>query len=180
MNEELKLSKKAKNILVISIVSIFVLIITVLISVEFINRNTVIGELKNDAIEQGLVDFEISVNGKNSNGDYIVTIICNELVESEYKEIYDIVYNVYSSDADVTLVINGDRYQKGLYKLYKNGETVYNVKSYSSSSSSSHTCEECSNAAIYSYESPFSGEKEWYCYAHYNELQDLLGQFGME
>lgn len=40
-------------------------------------------------------------------------------------------------------------------------------------------CVECGAKASYSYTSPFSGLKEWYCYSCYSELQDLLDQFGM-
>ena len=42
-----------------------------------------------------------------------------------------------------------------------------------------HYCEDCGAKASWSYKSPFSGQIEWYCYTHYNELQDLLDQFGM-
>ena len=40
-------------------------------------------------------------------------------------------------------------------------------------------CIECGSKASYSYESPFSGLKEWYCYSCYQDLKDLLDRFGM-
>lgn len=42
-----------------------------------------------------------------------------------------------------------------------------------------HYCVECGSKANWSYKSPFSGQTEWYCYSCYQELQDLLDQFGM-
>lgn len=42
-----------------------------------------------------------------------------------------------------------------------------------------HYCVECGTKASYSYKSPFSGQTEWYCVTCYRELQELLGQFGM-
>lgn len=42
-----------------------------------------------------------------------------------------------------------------------------------------HYCVECGSKASWSYKSPFSGQTEWYCYSCYQELQDLLDQFGM-
>ena len=176
MNEEVKLNPKTKKIILISIVAIVALIVIIFTCVEISNKNAVIDELTADATKQGLEDFTISVKGKNSYGDYNVVIECDELKGADYEKMYQIVYYVYSGDAEVTFVVDGDRYQKGLYKLLKNGETVYTKKS----SSSSHTCEECSRTGTHSYTSPFSGEKEWYCDRHYEELQDLLGQFGMD
>lgn len=176
MSEGIQLSKKAKTIIIATVIIVITLIVAIVVCTETAKKNTVIEELTNDAIKQGLVDFDISIKGKNSNGDYTVVVECNELIDKTYEEMYQIVYKVYSSDAEVTLIVNGDRYQKGLYKLYKNGETVYTVKS----SSSSHTCEECSRTGTHSYISPFSGEKEWYCDTHYEELKNLLGQFEMD
>lgn len=43
-----------------------------------------------------------------------------------------------------------------------------------------HYCVECGAKASYSYNHIFSGDKEWYCYSCYNELQELLDQFGID
>lgn len=46
----------------------------------------------------------------------------------------------------------------------------------SSSTQSTHFCEECGNIGERSIVSPFSGQTEYYCTKHYNELQDLINQ----
>ena len=48
------------------------------------------------------------------------------------------------------------------------------------SSSNSHKCEECGKSAPYSYISPFSGEKEYYCKTHYDKLMDMLENMGLQ
>lgn len=39
-----------------------------------------------------------------------------------------------------------------------------------------HTCTECGKNAPRSYTNPFSGEKEYYCETHYQEIIDLMGE----
>ena len=120
--------RRTKMYAALIIVAIVAVIIIVAVCVENANKNAVIEELTNDAIKEGLEDFSIEVKGKNSDGYYNVFIYCDELKDADYKRMYQVVFYVYSSDAEVTVVVNGDRYQKGLYKLYKNGKTVYTVK----------------------------------------------------
>lgn len=43
-----------------------------------------------------------------------------------------------------------------------------------------HYCVECGAKATYSSKHIFSGQTEWYCYSCYQELQDLLDQFGLD
>ncbi len=43
---------------------------------------------------------------------------------------------------------------------------------------SKHTCEECSREGIHSYEG-FTGETEYYCTEHYEELKAMLSVFGL-
>ena len=39
-----------------------------------------------------------------------------------------------------------------------------------------HTCIECGKKAPRSYTNPFSGQKEYYCEAHYQEIIDIMGE----
>lgn len=54
-------------------------------------------------------------------------------------------------------------------EVSSNGTTV-------STAQPTHLCEECGNIGEHSIVSPFSGQTEYYCTKHYNELQDLINQ----
>lgn len=47
------------------------------------------------------------------------------------------------------------------------------------SSKNEHTCEVCSREGTHRYES-FTGQIEYYCTEHYNEMMDMLKSFGMD
>ena len=62
---------------------------------------------------------------------------------------------------------------------YSNSAPSNNSYSSSSSSNSSskkekHICEECNNEATHSMIGIFSGDIEYYCDKHYNEIQELM------
>ena len=59
-------------------------------------------------------------------------------------------------------------------------EDVDSPSSGNSGTSNSHKCEECGKTATYSYISPFSGEKEYYCKTHYDKLMDMLENMGLK
>lgn len=46
------------------------------------------------------------------------------------------------------------------------------------SSQSKHSCEECSREGTHVYYSPITGEKEYYCTKHYEELKDMMSTLG--
>ena len=47
------------------------------------------------------------------------------------------------------------------------------------SNQSKHTCEQCNKEGIHVYYS-FTGQTEYYCTEHYEELMDMLEAFGVE
>ena len=47
------------------------------------------------------------------------------------------------------------------------------------SNQSKHTCEECSREGTHKYDS-FTGQTEYYCTEHYEELMDMLDVFGLD
>ncbi len=167
--------KKWKVLFIILMIAL--IIITIIASKEIINRNSIVKEVENKAIELSLNDVSGEIIAKNDYG-YAVTIKCSNIDSFNYEQIYQIAYKIESGDVDrVTIESNGNTYTKIYNTLYKNGDKVYEKKS--SSSSSSHKCVECGSSASRSYKSPFSGQTEWYCSSCYRELQDLLDQFGM-
>ena len=170
--QTLPIGKNIRNIWICLLVIVIALIL-VLVCGEFSNRKTVIDELTKDAIEYGMKDYKISVRGKDDYGKYNVVIESEELEKLEYEDIYRIVYNVCSSDAEVVFISNGNTYTPDSSKLCKNGEVVYSPKS-------SKKCIECGSSASRVFTSPFSREIEWYCSSCYRELQRMLENLGIE
>lgn len=170
----IELVKKRKVLFIILMVAL--IIITIVASKEIINRSSVVKEIENKAIELSLNDVSGEIIAKNDYG-YAVMIKCSNIDSFNYEQIYQIAYKIQSGDVDrVTIESNGDTYTKIYDTLYKNGDKVYEKKSYSSS----HKCVECGAKATYSSKHIFSGETEWYCYSCYQELQGLLDQFGLD
>lgn len=99
-----------------------------------------------------------------------------------YEEMTKITYR-YDIDGMnlINIKCNGDTYRIFEKSVYKNGDQVYYEKKPSSSSQMSsstkkekHICEECNNEATHSMIGNFSGDTEYYCDKHYNEIQELM------
>lgn len=125
------------------------------------------------------MDIEIQTNKKVEYSmilDYIKELIAYR------RDKTDIMVNCWYWTIGDKLVINDVEYREDAGKLEIDSKVVYPEPTEApkkNTKTNTKTCEVCSKEGTYKYES-FTGQTEYYCYKHYQELKDMLNNFGLD